>query len=79
MKLRAAEAAARAVSPEIVQVVANYLDSVQDVLICNTEGTFVTDRRVWTRLSCAAVASNGTELQTGHEGPGAMMGFEIFD
>ncbi len=78
-KLRAAEAAARAVSPEIVQVVANYLDSVQDVLICNTEGTFVTDRRVWTRLSCAAVASNGAELQTGHEGPGAMMGFEIFD
>lgn len=78
-KVRAAEAAARAVSPEIVQVVVNYIDSVQDVLICNTEGTFVTDRRVWTRLSTAAVASNGTENQTGFEGPGAQMGFDIFD
>ena len=78
-KLRAAEAAARAVSPEIVQVTAYYTDSVQDVLICNTEGTFVTDRRVWSRISCAAVASNGTEIQTGADNPGAMMGFELFD
>ncbi|MBP3637887.1 MAG: TldD/PmbA family protein [Clostridia bacterium] len=78
-KVRAAEAAARAVSPEIVQVTANYTDSVQDVLICNTEGTFVADRRVWTRMGVGAVASNGKEIQTGFEGPGAMMGFEIFD
>ena len=78
-KLRAAEAAARAVSPEITQVTVNYMDSVQDVLICNTEGTFVTDRRVWSRIACAAVASNGTEIQTGADNPGAMMGFELFD
>lgn len=78
-KVRAAEAAARAVSPEIIQVTANYSDSVQDVLICNTEGIFVTDRRVWSRLSCSAVASNGTEVQTGSDNPGAMMGFELFD
>ena len=78
-KIRAAEAAARRVSPEIVQVNATYSDSVQDVLICNTEGTFVTDRRVWTRLGCSAIASNGTEIQTGFEGPGAGMGFEVFD
>lgn len=78
-KLRAADAAARAVSNEIVQVVANYVDSVQDVLIANTEGTFVTDRRVWSRMSVGAVASNGTENQMGFEGPGAAMGFEVFD
>lgn len=78
-KLRAAEAAARAVSPEITQVTVNYADSVQDVLICNTEGTFVTDRRVWSRLSCSAVASDGAEMQTGSDSPGAMMGFELFD
>lgn len=78
-KVRAAEAAARAVSPEIVQVTAGYVDSVQDVLICNTEGAFVTDRRVRTRLSVGAVAGNGSEVQTGFEGPGASMGFEIFD
>lgn len=60
-KLRAAEAAARSVSPEIVQVMANYGDHVQDVCICNTEGVFVTDRRVQTRLRVSAIASNGTE------------------
>ncbi len=78
-KIRAAEAAARRVSPEIVQVIGNYLDHVQNVCICNTEGVFVTDQRVRTRLSVSAVASNGTENQTGSDNPGASMGFEIFD
>lgn len=78
-KIRAAEAAARRVSSEIVQVSTNYLDHVQDVCICNTEGVFVTDRRVQTRLFVTAVASNGTENQSGSEGPGASMGFELFD
>ncbi|MBP3454479.1 MAG: TldD/PmbA family protein [Clostridia bacterium] len=78
-KIRAAEAAARRVSKEIVQVNVGYTDHVQDVLICNTEGVFATDRRVRTRMSVGAVASNGTEIQTGMEGPGAAMGFEIFD
>ncbi len=78
-KVRAAEAAARRVSPEIVQVIGNYIDHVQNVCICNTEGVFVTDQRVRTRLSVAAVASNGTENQTGADNPGASMGFEIFD
>ena len=78
-KVRAADAAARRVSKEIVQVNVNYTDHVQNVLICNTEGVFVTDRRVRTRLSTSAVASNGTENQTGSDNPGASMGFEIFD
>ena len=78
-KLRAAEAAARSVSPETVQVMANYGDHVQDVCICNTEGVFVTDRRVQTRLRVSAIASNGTENQSGSDAPGASMGFELFD
>ena len=78
-KIRAAEAAARRVSGEIVQVNVNYLDHVQDVLIANTEGVFAADRRVRTRMSVGAVASNGAEIQTGMEGPGAAMGFEVFD
>ncbi len=78
-KIRAAEAAARRVSPEVVQVIGNYIDHVQNVCICNTEGVFVTDQRVRTRLAVSAVASNGTENQTGSDSPGASMGFEIFD
>ena len=78
-KLREADAAARAYSDEIVQAQVRYLDRVQDVLICNTEGTFVTDRRVYTRLSVAAVASDGRENQSGSANPGGGMGFEIFE
>ena len=78
-KIRAAEAAARRVSPEIVQVIGNYIDHVQNICVCNTEGVFATDQRVRTRMSVAAVASNGAENQTGSDSPGASMGFEIFD
>ena len=38
-----------------MQVACTYRDSEQDVLIANSEGRFVTDRRVYTRLGCQAV------------------------
>ena len=78
-KLREANAAARAYSDEVVQAQVRYLDRVQDVLICNTEGVFVTDRRVYTRMSVSAVASDGRENQSGSMNPGGLMGFEAFD
>ena len=78
-RIRAANAAARAVSPAIVQVTCGFRDVTQDVLICNTEGVFVTDRRVLSRLMISAVASDGKENQTGSCNPGAGMGFEIFE
>ena len=77
--LRKADKAARAVSSNIVQVSAGLLSREQHVLIANSEGRFVTDRRVYTRLGCQAVAGNGTENQSGFEGPGALMGFELFE
>lgn len=76
--LRAANAAARAFSNEISQVECSYRDSEQDVFICNSDGLMVTDRRVYTRLGCQAVASSGMENQSAFEGPGAMMGYELF-
>ncbi len=63
-------------SPLITQTNGGYLDVVQDVLIANSEGLWVTDRRVRTRLLCSAVASSETEKQTGRHGPGASRGFE---
>ena len=77
--LRAANAAAREAGEEIVQVVCTYRDSEQDVLIANSEGLYTGDTRVYTRLLCSAVASDGRENQTGTRNPGAMMGFELFD
>jgi TldD protein len=49
------------------------------VWIANSDGLFTSDRRVYTRINCSAVASDGTENQTGSCNPGAMMGFELFD
>ncbi len=76
--LRAMNAAARACGSEISQVTGMLADSDQDVLICNSDGLFVQDRRVYTRIGCTAVASSGSENQTGSDAPGAMMGFELF-
>lgn len=77
--LREASKAARAVGAEVVQAHARYLDSDQRVLIANSEGLLTQDRRVYTRLSITAVASDGKENQTGSEGPGAMRGIELFE
>lgn len=77
--MRQAYAAARAYSEEISQATVRYLDEDQQVLIANSEGVYVEDRRVRTRLAITAVASNGSQSQTGFYGPGAHMGFEFFD
>ena len=76
--LRAADSAARAVSDRITQVTCGLLSREQHVLIANSEGLYTGDTRTYTRLTCSAVASDGTENQTGMEGPGALMGFELF-
>lgn len=65
--------------PEVSQAQVGYADSIQRVWIANSEGLFTADTRVYTRFTVAAIASNGTENQTGFSGPGGMQGFEIFD
>ncbi len=77
--LREMDLAARAVSPEISQVRANLIYWDSDVLIANSEGLYTGDRRVYTRMACAAVAETGGESQSGSASPGAMMGFELFE
>jgi TldD protein len=77
--LKRANKAARAYSDEITQVVVRYVDYVQNVWIANSEGTFVKDQRVRTRLAISSVASNETMKQQGFNGPGGFYGFEIFE
>ena len=77
-KIRAAGAILK-MYPEVVQGIINYTDSEQRVWIANSEGMFKNDLRVYTRFTVNAVASNGTENQTGSCNPGAMQGFELFD
>ncbi|MGX4600332.1 TldD/PmbA family protein [Faecalimicrobium sp. JNUCC 81] len=70
---------AKEYSTDISQVSISYTDKDQKVLIANTEGLYVEDRRIRTRLGISSVASKGSENQTGFEGPGGCKGFEIFE
>ena len=62
---------------DIAQVSVSYIDKDKKVLIANTEGLYVEDRRIRTRLAINAVASKDGENQTGFEGPGRYKGFEM--
>ena len=68
----------RAYHPLISQVQVTYLDEVQEVLIANSEGLLVQDKRVRTRLYIMAVAAKDNEKQIGTMGPGACKGFEFY-
>lgn len=65
--------------PEIVQAIINLIDEEQNVLIANSEGKFVEDQRVRSRMSMVSIASNGADMQTGFYGPGAYQGFEFIE
>ena len=63
----------------ISQVTVNYLDQEQNVLIANTEGVYVEDQRVRTRMLIIAAAEHNGQMETGYIGPGALMGTEFYD
>lgn len=77
--MKEAYKSAKDYSSDISKVNIGYVDKEQHILIANTQGLYTQDTRVRTRLSISAVASNSTENQTGHEGPGRLMGFEMFE
>ena len=78
-KLLDAYRTAKAYDTAISQVVTSLREVDQSVVIANSDGLFTNDRRVYTRLGVQAIASGNGENQTGFIGPGAMMGFELFD
>ena len=77
-RLREADGAAR-VAPEIRQVDASLLEWEQETLVANSEGAWVEDRRVRTRINVSAIAQDGGELQTGVAWQGLSVGLELLD
>lgn len=77
--LRASCAAAQGISGDIAHVRASLSCIQEDIQIINSEGLSTGDSRVRTRLAVSAIASDGSQNQTGFEGPGASMGYEIFE
>jgi TldD protein len=70
---------ARNYSKEISQVRVNYFDSVQNILVANSDGLKVEDQRVRTRFSVESIAKSGDQMQTGSLRPGASKGFEFVE
>ena len=77
--LQRAEAAARREGDSIRQVSALTADSRRHILIANSDGVLVEDDQVRTRFMVQCVAVGDTGMQTGYEGPGRTIGFELYD
>lgn len=78
--VEAADRAARAVDRDKVrQVMAGYADVIQEVVIANSDGVYVEDERIRTRLVIQVVAAAGALMQTGLETAGGVAGFELLD
>jgi TldD protein len=77
--LRELDDEARAFSPEVVQVVGMYGDSLQRVLIATSDGRWVEETRPRIRLVAQVVAARDGNIQTGFHGPAACSGVEFVD
>lgn len=76
--VKEANQTARSIDSRIKQVTVSYADSVQNVLIANSEGNITEDERVRTRFVVNSIAAQGQDMQTGFESAGAFMGMELF-
>jgi TldD protein len=77
--LQRAEHAARSEGNSVRQVSALTADSRRQILIANSDGVLVEDDQVRTRFMVQCVAVGDTGMQTGYEGPGRTVGFELYD
>lgn len=65
---------------EVIQkVMTSYMDEKQEVAISNTEGKYIRDTRIRTRLAVQAIAIDGEKMEAGFYGPGASKGFEFYN
>jgi TldD protein len=77
--LRELDDAARSLSPNVVQVIGMYGDSLQRKLIATSDGRWIEEDRPRIRLVAQAVAARDGTIQTGFFGPAACAGVEFFD
>ncbi len=76
------DAARMALSSEgavTVQVACSYADVDEDILIANSEGLVVTDRRALVRLSIEVVIDDAGERRMGTGGGGSRIGLDHYD
>lgn len=78
-RLKAATQAALGHSRLITEASASFSASEQDIMIFNSEGLKIEDKRVRCRAALNSAASGGGEKQTGYVAPGALCGYEFFE
>ncbi len=77
--MQLADDVARGEGGSITQVQVGVGGSTRHVLIANSEGLFVADQQVRTRLSVSCVAEGDGGMQTGYRPTAGTAGFEILD
>jgi len=77
--LRKANAVARALDPRVIQATVSYGESVQDVLVSNSDGVHRKDTRVRLNFMINVVAKQGDVLESGFEAVRGTRGFEMLD
>lgn len=77
--MKEASDSALAYDDVIKKVMVNYQDEEQHVAISNSQGRYIQDTRVHTRLSINAIAEDKELVETGYFAPGASMGLEFFE
>jgi len=77
--LRTASQASYDYDPLVTQTAGTYVHVAQKMFVANSNGVWVEDKRVRTRVSLSAVASEGHEKQTGSRSPGAKGGYELIE
>ena len=70
---------ARSYGGKVRQVTVRYIDTNQAVTMANSLGSYIEDNRIRTRFAVNVVAAKEGVLQTGYEGPGGTVGFELFE
>jgi TldD protein len=75
--LRLANEAARAHDPRVAQATVSYAESVQEILVANSDGVHRTDTRVRVNFAVQVVAKEGAVLESGFEAVRGTLGFEL--
>jgi TldD protein len=76
--VRRAYAACRNADPAVKKVKASIQDSIQHLMIINSEGLVVRDERPMVKLTCVGIAERGPVREYGYSGGGGRVGLEYF-
>ena len=76
--LRGLDARVRTQGDAIRQVGASIGEKKRSVLVANSEGLWIEDSRLYSRIRLSAIAEKGAGPQSGTESPGVLGGYEFF-